>query len=71
MGDWADDFSSWADDQLDREPKFCDFCGYGPLEWAEIRGLHNRKKWALFTDRGEIHNCRVADPDEEFEDLDK
>lgn len=59
MGDMADDYD-WGDlyDGDEEREVRCKFCRKRDLFWQEGRGEHNRKKWVLVDEYGDIHDCR-------------
>jgi len=61
----AEDYISDFFDDYENEVE-CKFCGIGPLQWEECRGAHNRKKWVLIDEDGNIHDCRGAATSDEF-----
>ena len=71
--DWGLDLFDAYDDPGNEDGTACKYCGEDGLEWGEVFDGHDRKRWRLFDQRGEIHNCRKRPgpgaPDE-FEDLD-
>lgn len=72
--DWLPDcFDPYDEDEYGDGAVTCKFCGEDGLMWEEARGLHNRKRWVLVDERGDIHDCPKrpgAAPSDEFDDLD-
>jgi hypothetical protein len=61
MGDIADLYADYYDEDRDDEDVTCEYCGTGGLEWA-----FTGKRWVLMNEAGEVHVCDVA---YEFEDV--
>ncbi len=58
----SDDFSGYDEDERYAEENEirCKYCRKRDLLWQEGRGEHNRKKWVLVDENGDIHDCRKA-----------
>ena len=57
--DWID--FSYLDEDYDPEADItCKFCGQQGLMWERGVDEHNRKRWHLLDQEGNIHECRAA-----------
>lgn len=55
---WAEDEGYDGFDEDDLHEVRCKYCRERGLYWEEARGEHNRKKWVLVDEDGNIHDCR-------------
>lgn len=55
---WAEDEGYDGFDEGAIHEVRCKFCKEHWLYWEEVRGEHNRKKWVLLDEDGNIHDCR-------------
>lgn len=53
-----DDDADMLAEERDLAEVRCKLCGVRGLIWEEARGEHNRKKYVLTDEDGNIHDCR-------------
>lgn len=61
MGDMAEMYDDWEDDEEGVECKHCHTKG---LEW-----IHTGERWRLFDDEGKPHICKPKVSVDEFQDV--